>query len=105
MAEEVFQSGLTAFETLLQTPGLRGDYNENQQLDAEDLDWQAEVLTGIRPFEERYDENGDGQATSADRDIWLAQLRQTWVGDSNLDFEFDAADLVVGSLRAVVPLL
>ncbi len=74
--------------------GVRGDYNGNGELDAEDLDWQAEVLLGLRDYEDQYDETGDGQATEADRAYWLAELKKTWVGDSNFDSKFDTADLV-----------
>ena len=74
---------------------LLGDYNENGELDAEDLDWQAEVALGLRPFEDKYDVNGDGVVDQADRTIWLTDLFETWSGgDSNLDKEFNTADFV-----------
>ena len=91
----LFDHSLTAEEiAAIIGGGVRGDYNGNGELDAQDLDWQAEVLLGLRDYEDKYDETGDGQATAADRAYWLAELKKTWVGDSNLDFKFDTADLV-----------
>jgi hypothetical protein len=73
---------------------LAGDYNGDGQLDAVDLDLQAQVANDELPFDPRFDENGDGEVTFADREIWLAQHKKTWIGDSNLDFEFNTADFV-----------
>ncbi len=73
---------------------LAGDYNGDGQLDAADLDLQARVATDELPFESKFDENGDGEVTFADREIWLEQHKETWIGDSNLDFQFNTADFV-----------
>lgn len=41
-----------------------------------------------------YDLNADGTVDDADRLYWIGTLSGTWVGDSNLDGEFNSADIV-----------
>ena len=43
------------------------------------LDLQAAVATGKDPFDPKFDENNDGRVDFDDRDIWLSQLKNTWV--------------------------
>lgn len=74
-------------------PGaLVGDYNGNGQLDAGDLDLNAAV--GIASGDLAYDLNQDGLVNTADRKIWVNDLKNTWMGDSDLNGVFDSGDLV-----------
>jgi hypothetical protein len=41
-----------------------------------------------------FDLNGDFLVNQADRMIWIKDLRKTWVGDANLDNEFNRGDFV-----------
>jgi hypothetical protein len=41
-----------------------------------------------------FDENADNKVNDADRLIWVKQHAGTWVGDANLDREFNSGDLV-----------
>jgi hypothetical protein len=41
-----------------------------------------------------YDVNHDGEVTIEDHEFWVKDLRRTWLGDANLDGEFNSADLV-----------
>ena len=82
---------------LFENPGvtlgsLLGDYNGNGLLDAEDLDLNASV--GIASQDLSYDLNEDGVVNSTDRKIWVNDLKNTWVGDSDLNGVFDSGDLV-----------
>ena len=77
-----------------QVGGIPGDYDESGTLDAADLDLQAQVAIGELAFDAKFDENGDDTVDFADREIWLAQHKKTWVGDSNLDFQFNTTDFV-----------
>ena len=43
---------------------------------------------------ERFDENGDGAVNYLDREIWVVSHANTWVGDANLDGEFNSTDFV-----------
>ena len=74
-------------------PGIRGDYNGNGELDAGDLDLQASV--GIATQDLTYDLNGDSVVDYAgDRVMWLHELKNVYVGDANLDSEFNSNDFV-----------
>ena len=68
-----------------------GDFNRNGQLDAGDLDLQAAAFGGQ---DLTYDLTKDGQIDYADRAVWVAELKQTYFGDANLDGQFDSADFV-----------
>jgi probable HAF family extracellular repeat protein len=73
---------------------MTGDYNQNGELDVDDLDRQAQAIRGgTNPPE--YDLNGDGVVDyDGDRIYWLHELKRTWVGDANLDGQFDSSDFV-----------
>ena len=74
-------------------PSLPGDFNENGQLDSEDLDLQAQVIMG-QPGGPEYDLNNDDVVDYADREIWVEELKNTWIGDANLNGEFNSGDMV-----------
>ena len=72
---------------------LRGDFNDNLELDQDDIDALAgEIQAGTywRP----YDLNGDGAVDLADHRLWVKELKQTWFGDADLNGAFDSQDLV-----------
>ncbi len=73
--------------------GLTGDYNGNGELDADDLDLQAiEIAGGQDP--PAFDLTEDGLVNEDDRVFWLHDLKNTWVGDADLDGLFNSADFV-----------
>ena len=73
---------------------LVGDYNNNQELDAGDLDLQAEAIAGGQDPPE-FDLNGDGVVDyEGDRIEWLHELKQVYVGDADLNGLFESADFV-----------
>jgi hypothetical protein len=74
-------------------PRLIGDYNRNGLLDAGDLDLQAIAMT-IGPATPEYDLHKDGVIDYEDRRIWVNDLKDTWIGDANLDYEFNSSDFV-----------
>ena len=84
----------TTFADVAPSPGtgLPGDYNNNGQLDAGDLDLQAiAIRDGGGP---EFDLNSDGAINFDDRKIWVNDLKNTWIGDVNLDLEFNSSDMV-----------
>ena len=70
---------------------VRGDFDENGQLDANDIDG---LTAAIKLQDLRFDITDDGIVDQADRRMWVTESRGTWYGDSNLDGEFNSGDLV-----------
>ncbi|MCA9134589.1 MAG: hypothetical protein KDA45_15585, partial [Planctomycetales bacterium] len=73
---------------------LPGDFNGDFLLDAQDID-QLSLAVNAGSADAAYDLNGDGGVDAADRDYWITQLRQTVLGDADLDGSFTTSDLVV----------
>jgi len=71
--------------------GTTGDYNRNGELDAGDLDLQAQyMLDGNLDG----DLDSDGDTDIDDRNLWIETLQKSYVGDANFDGEFGSSDLV-----------
>jgi hypothetical protein len=73
--------------------GGAGDFNLNGVLDLSDID----DLTGQSAAQTNaagYDLNADSLVNDADIGVWVKDLRNSWIGDANLDGEFNSADLV-----------
>ena len=74
--------------------GEPGDFDANGQLDVADLDaLTAEIAAGTNTGS--FDLNADGQVNQGDLNAWVKDLRKTWIGDSNLDGEFNSSDFVL----------
>ena len=69
-----------------------GDFNANGMLDAGDLDLLADAIRDGQ--DTLFDWNRDGRLDDSDRSSWLHDLKKTWMGDANLDGEFNSGDLV-----------
>ncbi len=41
-----------------------------------------------------YDLNGDALVDAKDVSVWIKDLSHSWIGDANLDGEFNSSDLV-----------
>ena len=79
--------------TIEEPDDVLGDHNGNGHLDAGDLNLQAEaMLSGSHPAE--FDLTGDTLVDAADRLMWLHDLKGAFVGDSDLDGEFNTLDFV-----------
>jgi hypothetical protein len=74
--------------------GLAGDFDGSGAIDAVDIDLlSAEVRNGTN--NSTFDANFDGVVNNADRDEWVNVLANTYLGDSNLDGEFNSGDFVL----------
>jgi len=60
------------------------DYSGNSELDAGDLDLQA-IQIVADPGKLMYDLNDDGVVDYGDRLVWVNHLKDTWIGDANLN--------------------
>lgn len=73
--------------------GIIGDFNKNEILDAPDIDLlSAAIRTG---GDASFDLDGSGTVDSGDRDFWVKTLKLTYIGDSDLNGEFNSGDFVV----------
>ena len=73
--------------------GIPGDFNGSGDLDAGDVDLLiADKIAGSNTA--TFDLTGDGLVNEADLSNWISVVRNTWVGDSNLDGEFNSSDFV-----------
>jgi len=81
-------------------PTAVGDLNLDGVLSADDIDLLAERLrerTSPLPTwipDEAFDMDGDGRVNVQDYAAWASQLKGVWLGDANLDGEFDTSDFV-----------
>jgi hypothetical protein len=73
--------------------GLIGDFNLNGVLDLPDInDLTGQSASGTNNA--TYDLNSDALVNEADIGVWINDLFNSWVGDANLDGEFNSGDLV-----------
>lgn len=73
--------------------GVLGDFNNNGQLDAADINsLSAQVRAGSNNAS--FDVNNDQLVNDTDREVWVNQLKKTYFGDANLDGEFNTTDFV-----------
>ena len=70
-----------------------GDVNQDGTVDVMDID---ELAHGIRveTSDTVFDLNGDGLVTLSDHQLLIKEILNTWIGDSNLDGEFNSIDFV-----------
>jgi hypothetical protein len=67
-----------------------GDFNQDGLLDAADINaYSASDITD--PI---YDLNNDSQINEADISVWIKDLYHSWIGDADLNGEFNSSDLV-----------
>jgi hypothetical protein len=78
------------------SPSILGDYNNNGVLDEPDLNLQADEIVKGPAADLSFDLTNDGQVNFDDRKMWVEdeQLKYTYIGDANLDLEFNSSDMV-----------
>ena len=70
-----------------------GDFDESGRLDRADID-ELTRQSASQNNVAQYDLNNDAQVDGADVQVWIKDLYKSWVGDANLDGEFNSGDLV-----------
>jgi hypothetical protein len=70
-----------------------GDFNANGVLDAPDIDdLTGQSAGGTNPA--AYDLNADALVNDQDVNVWVKDLFDSWIGDADLNGEFNSGDLV-----------
>jgi hypothetical protein len=73
--------------------GLVGDFNANGVLDGPDIDdLTTQSAGGLHPAS--HDLNADAMVNDVDVRVWIKDLFNSWVGDADLNGEFNSGDLV-----------
>ena len=57
-------------------------------------DFNGDGALSVKDIDLIHDLDGDGDADFDDRLRWVRDLRETWIGDTNLDGEFNSGDLI-----------
>jgi hypothetical protein len=89
--QSIYQSGLAGTPIMGGSP--TGDFNANGVLDAPDIDdLTGQSASGTNnPL---YDLNADTLVNEADIVVWVKDLFVSWIGDADLNGEFNSTDLV-----------
>ena len=70
-----------------------GDFNADGALGMDDINTlAAAVQTGSSDLQ--FDVNQNGSVDAEDYRHWVTDIKQTWLGDSTLDGQFDSGDLI-----------
>jgi sugar lactone lactonase YvrE len=70
-------------------PEIAGDFDGDGVLTASDID----LLVPGSP-DLQFDLDDNGVVDLVDRQVWVKDLKNTWIGDANLDLEFNSSDMV-----------
>ena len=89
---EVMISG-TFDDIYFTPPAVPGDFNTDGELSVADIDELSEAIR-VQNSASKFDLNDDGKVNLGDHHHWITSLKQTWIGDANLDGEFNSTDLV-----------
>ncbi len=73
-------------------PAVAGDFNDDGFLTVEDIDLLSGAIAG-GTGDLRFDLTDDDQVNRSDLETWVVDLKNTWIGDANLDGEFNTSDL------------
>ena len=76
-----------------ESAGILGDFDMDGALTVADIDLLVSAVAGGEN-NLQFDLTGDGAVNEADMTTWVKDLANTWIGDSNVDGEFNSSDLV-----------
>ena len=89
---DIYQKGLMG-QPIGPPAGTPGDFNNDGVLDAVDIDGLT-VASASKTNPPKYDLNDDDLVNLEDVNIWVKDLKRTWIGDADLNLEFNSGDFV-----------
>ena len=92
--DDVAQLAAVGAADFLGLGGVTGDFNGDGLLDVADINLLSSESAAMNHRAE-FDLDNDGFVNASDISVWVRDLKQTWLGDANLDGEFNSTDLVV----------
>jgi hypothetical protein len=76
-----------------QVKRILGDFDNDGIIDIDDINQLIVAsLNGLNPL--KFDLNADKVVNKLDVNVWVKDLAETWIGDANVDGEFNSGDLV-----------
>lgn len=72
-----------------------GDFDNSGVFDVADLDLMTDQMMAGPLADPRFDLTEDGLVNGADREFWVHEIGKTYFGDTNLDGQFSATDLIL----------
>ena len=84
---------LTPLRSQVQPPQPDGDFDNDGQLTAADIDTLSAAVRA-NSTDLQYDLNADKAVNDADREVWVNELKYTYFGDADLDGQFSSDDFV-----------
>jgi hypothetical protein len=84
---------MALYAAALDTAGLTGDFNADGALTSADLDDLTSQSAGVT-HPPAYDLNSDALVDASDINIWVKDLFNSWIGDADLNGQFNSGDLV-----------
>ena len=85
--DEALGVGGDVFTYELSDVALDGDFDANGSLELADLD-QLYAVIRLGNHDLGFDLDGDSKVNNQDLFTWIRDLKKTWIGDANLDGEF-----------------
>jgi hypothetical protein len=88
-----FRAVVNAIEIVAKSASVPGDFNGDGLLTTVDIDdLTGQSAAGTHPV--AYDLNTDALVNEGDVNVWVKDLFNSWIGDADLNGEFNSSDLV-----------
>ncbi len=88
-----YYADLATYLDQIESRVVYGDFDGDLQLTAADIDALSSALA-TDSDSARFDLNRDGVLSAQDHQIWVEDVKATYLGDANLDGQFDTEDLI-----------
>ena len=83
----------TTYDDIYFTFPVPGDFNSDRMVDVEDIDLLGYEIRRGR-YRPQFDLNDDDKVDLTDHGLWVHELKKTYIGDADLNGEFNSNDFV-----------